>query len=83
MVKSTARFHRGWFSGVPLSFGAVEGEILFVDRLGQDVRISVERVDDELVLEHLERRSADSARNALERARLGDEQLVDVGAVAP
>ena len=54
--------------------GAVESEILLVDGVRQHRGVAVERADDQLVLQHLQRRRCDGGGDALDRARLGDDR---------
>ena len=61
---------------------AVESEDGVVDLLGQDSAVTAQRADEQLVLEHLQRRRLDRLGDAGEGARLIDDQLISLGADA-
>ncbi len=58
-----------------------ESEALLVEPLRQIGRVSVQRAHQQLVAKHRQRRAADQRRNAFERARLEDDDVVDVHSV--
>ena len=61
--------------------GSVEGEILRIELLREVGRISVERADEQLVLQHPKRGPADLGGNPLEGAWLVDDDVVDIHAI--
>ena len=60
--------------------GVVEPEDGVIDLLGQDSAVTAQRADEQLVLEHLERRRLDRPGDAGEGARLVDDQLISLRA---